>query len=323
MPSVNDAGLLTRRVPARFQSLASGDFAGDGTDHEVLHGVVVLGDAHPYPLDQRAWKLRCQWLDRFVAFDARSWHGRRIDEHRRRGNTRRVLNRGRCYVSYQGISCIPKHPLTDRGRVIRYERTEVVMLNSSTPYGHGVLVRFLGGPSIPSLCAVSAAVLLSVVYFGTPQFWLMPIVAIVAVAAAVVDWRERRVPNRVTGAGMLVTIAVALPLVITREIAVSAMVLGAVIMSAPLFVSHLVTRSRTPGLGDVKLAAVLGASAGAVHPVVAYAALLVALVLGAMFGLFYRHSTNERTFPLAPAISTATVLVLAIAAQRVNGGWSM
>ena len=197
------------------------------------------------------------------------------------------------------------------------------MLNSSTPYGHWVLVRFLGGRTIPSVCAVCATVLLSLVYFGSPQFWLMPIVAVVAVAAAVVDWRERRVPNRITGAGMLVTVVVALPLVIGGDVSVSAMVLGALIMSVPLFVSHLVTRSRTPGLGDVKLAAVLGASAGAVHPAVAYAALLVALLLGAVFGLLYRHSTNERTFPLAPAISTATVLVLAIAAQRVNGGWSM
>jgi prepilin signal peptidase PulO-like enzyme (type II secretory pathway) len=197
------------------------------------------------------------------------------------------------------------------------------MLNSSTPYGHWVLVRFLGGRSKPSVCAVSAAVLLSVVYIGQPQVWLMPVVAVLAVGAAVVDWRERRVPNRLTAAGMLVTIAVALPLVIHGDVSASAMVVGALIMSVPLLVSHLVTRSRTPGLGDVKLAAVLGASAGAVHPAVAYAALLVALLLGAAFGILYRHSTSERTFPLAPAISTATVLVLAIAAQHVNGGWSM
>lgn len=194
------------------------------------------------------------------------------------------------------------------------------MLDSST---HSMPVRFLGGRTIPSVCAVGVTVLLSALYLGTPQFWLMPIVAIVAVSAAVFDWRDRRVPNQLTGAGMLVTIAVALALVIRHELSVLAIVLGLLIMSVPLFVSHLLTRSRTPGLGDVKLAAVLGASAGAVHPLVAYAALLVALVLGAVFGVLYRQSTKRRTFPLAPAISTATVLVLALAAQRVNGGWSI
>lgn len=321
MPSVNDAGLPTRRVPARFQSLASDDLAGDGTNHEVLHGVVVLGDAHPYSLDQRAWKLRGQWLDRFVAFDARSWHARRIDERCRPENTRRRIHDGaRQEMVCKGFSCIPKRPLTNQRCVVKYARTEVVMLESST---HSMPVRFLGGRTIPSVCAVGVTVLLSALYVGTPQFWLMPIVAIVAVSAAVFDWRERRVPNQLTGAGMLITIAVALALVIRRELSALAIVLGLLFMSVPLFVSHLVTRSRTPGLGDVKLAAVLGASAGAVHPVVAYAALLVALVFGAVFGVLYRHRTKERTFALAPAISTATLLVLAVAAKRVPVGWSM
>ncbi len=62
----------------------------------------------------------------------------------------------------------------------------------------------------------------------------------------------------------------------------------------------------------MKIAAVVGITLGAVHPVAAYLALTVALVLGAVEGAVYRKVTRERAFPFAPAISLATLAVLLV-----------
>ena len=77
-----------------------------------------------------------------------------------------------------------------------------------------------------------------------------------------------------------------------------------------------------PGLGDVKLAGVLGCLIGAVAPAAAYLALLASLFVGACFGAAYRRRTGDRAFPLGPAISVATVAVLIIfGLTQPNGGW--
>lgn len=79
-------------------------------------------------------------------------------------------------------------------------------------------------------------------------------------------------------------------------------------MGGPPLAAHLVSKSRTPGLGDVELATVLGAPLGAVSPAAAHWARLLALTIGAGFGPFYQRATKRRAFPLGPAISLATVL---------------
>jgi prepilin signal peptidase PulO-like enzyme (type II secretory pathway) len=155
-------------------------------------------------------------------------------------------------------------------------------------------------------------VLLCVVFWGEPQVWLMPIAAFVAVIAADVDWRTRRIPNTLTGGGLAAATIVAVPLVVTGDVSAWSMLSGAALMSGPLLATHLLTRSRMPGLGDVKLAFVLGGLIGSVSPVAAYLALLGSLLTGATFGIAYRRRTGGRAFPLGPAISAASVTMLLV-----------
>ena len=85
---------------------------------------------------------------------------------------------------------------------------------------------------------------------------------------------------------------------------------GAALFAAPLFVNHALAPGRS-GLGDVKLAAVLGLVCGAVYPTVALGALAVSMLLGSVFGRVLAPPAPGG-FPLAPALAVGTTLVLAL-----------
>ena len=94
---------------------------------------------------------------------------------------------------------------------------------------------------------------------------------------------------------------------------VGSAVAGAALAGTPLFVQHIATGCRTPGLGDVKLAAVLGLVAGAIHPAVAIAGLLSSLLLGAVFGLLWqRRWSRGPGFPLGPALAAGMAAAIGI-----------
>ena len=113
--------------------------------------------------------------------------------------------------------------------------------------------------------------------------------------------------DALTIAGFASTLAVAFPLHASDRIDMVDLAVGGALMGGPLLVSHLATRGRPPGLGDVKLAGVLGLTLGAVSPTAAYAGLLLSLLPGAVFGLWYQRRSGCRGFPFAPAIAAATV----------------
>lgn len=156
-------------------------------------------------------------------------------------------------------------------------------------------------------------------WWTAPIRSLVPIAATTAIVAAVIDWRALQVPNILTLVGLGATVIVALPLVLGDALAAQHLVMGAVLMAGPLLVSHLVTRGRTPGLGDVKLAGVLGMTLGAVSVMTVYVALIGSLLVGALFGLWYQRRTGTRGFPFAPAIATATIGVLVVAGAAERG----
>ena len=141
----------------------------------------------------------------------------------------------------------------------------------------------------------------------------------VQTVAAVVDWRELRVPNALTLAGLAATVAVAVPLVATSMLDTRDLVLGAVLMAGPLLISHLETRGRTPGLGDDKLAGDLGLTLGAVSTSTAYVGLLASLLTGTVFGLWYQRRSGRRGLPFASAIAAATLGVLFVAGAAERG----
>lgn len=181
------------------------------------------------------------------------------------------------------------------------------------------------GPGARTIGAgLAIAALLAVVYVGRAEVLMMPSLGMIAVTAAVVDARTLRIPNWLTGTGAFLFAVLSVHLVVVENSAWQPIVAGAAIMGGPLLAAHLVSKSRTPGLGDVKLATVLGAPLGAVSPAAAYWALLLALTIGAGFGLIYQRATQRRAFPLGPAISLASVLTaFAFGLTDSSGVWAL
>jgi hypothetical protein len=107
--------------------------------------------------------------------------------------------------------------------------------------------------------AFSITAVLVAAYWVTPVAWLTPVTATVGTAAAWFDLRVQRVPNRLNAVGAITSLAIVVlvNVMFGVEIVVPAMA-GAAVLAAPLLVTHVVTRDHSPGLGDVKLAAVLG-----------------------------------------------------------------
>lgn len=167
--------------------------------------------------------------------------------------------------------------------------------------------------AVPAWCwtlAIAVSALLVVGRQDEPGVWLTPVAVVVAVVAAVIDWRTHRVPNAVTLTGFAAIGAIAAPFILLDQLELSGLLLGSVVMAAPLLASHLLTRGRTPGLGDVKLAAVLGLAVGPFGFTAAYVALVGSLLLGASIGIWYRSRYGTRGFPFAPAISMASIAAL-------------
>ena len=181
------------------------------------------------------------------------------------------------------------------------------------------------GPGAGTIGAgLAIATLLAVVYVGRAEVLMMPALGMIAVTAAVVDARTLRIPNWLTGTGAFVLAVLSVHLVVVENTAWQPLAAGTAIMGGPLLAAHLVSKSRTPGLGDVKLATVLGAPLGAISPAAAYWALLMALSIGAGFGLIYQRATKRRAFPLGPAISLASALTaFAFGLTGSNGVWAL
>lgn len=149
--------------------------------------------------------------------------------------------------------------------------------------------------------------------------WQFPLVAVVAsfgVLLGVIDLRTKLLPNTVvlwflaaTGAALLLTA------VGTRDWAA---LLGAAAGSATLFVIYLVLALIAPGglgMGDVKLAAVLGLIGGWAGAVAWIGILLGGFLLGGLAGLgvlLLRRGSRGSTFPFGPGMLLATFASLVL-----------
>jgi leader peptidase (prepilin peptidase) / N-methyltransferase len=126
------------------------------------------------------------------------------------------------------------------------------------------------------------------------------------VTVSVVDLRVRLVPDRALAIAILIILplAAALDPASLPERALAALGAGAFLLAAALI------RPGAMGLGDVKLAAVLGLYLG--RGVIA--ALLIAFVSGSLFGLalIARHgwAARSRTIPFAPFLSLGALVAL-------------
>lgn len=134
------------------------------------------------------------------------------------------------------------------------------------------------------------------------------IAVVLLVPAALVDLRERRLPDP-----MVATSAVAFLAAVSLSAAFAAgelrpasILIGSALMAGPLLAVHLVSPAAM-GFGDVKAAAVLGMAVGAVHWHLALSALALASGLTATVGVARRR----RTLPFGPGLVAGTALALA------------
>lgn len=135
--------------------------------------------------------------------------------------------------------------------------------------------------------------------------------AAVAVAAmspaAIVDIRERRLPDRWVAFAVGVLAATTWAAwVFGQFIDLSSMLLAAAVMAGPILVLHLASPA-SMGFGDVKAAVVLGAAIGSVDWKLAVAGLMLAAGLAATIGIVGRL----RTIPFGPFLVLGSAIVLA------------
>lgn len=110
------------------------------------------------------------------------------------------------------------------------------------------------------------------------------LVGLLAAAAAVVDQHEQRIPNT------LLTTALATVMVVAALESRWTVVAVLVSLTMAAFPLWAVRYGRGLGLGDVKLAAVLGAAVGLVHPFAGLAVVWCAAVASGIFALTTRRN---------------------------------
>lgn len=178
-----------------------------------------------------------------------------------------------------------------------------------------------GAPSRTTPFLVAASIVavggLAWRYWPSTVFWLESVGVLVMAAACLVDIRERRIPNVLVGSAffgfaMVLGVGALVTGQPSRLIGAGA---GAIAFAAPLLGSHLLSKRNLPGLGDVKLAGVLGLLVGAVHPLLAGYGLVLGLLFGAAHGLLRRPRGARGAFAFAPALCLGAVVAL------VAGPW--
>ncbi|MFM2076780.1 MAG: Type leader peptidase family, partial [Actinomycetota bacterium] len=169
-----------------------------------------------------------------------------------------------------------------------------------------------GGTAVVQRAAVAALVTSLVVGVTATGGWPVQgstaFVGMVFVGAALVDVHEHRLPNRLlqlAAAGVLAGWATAFDgRLVARSLA------GALVAGGALLVVHL---GRGVGMGDVKMAAVVGASAGTIALVAAPIAIVVAALTASAYGALARRSSVA----LGPALWFGWVAAVASA----SAGW--
>lgn len=136
----------------------------------------------------------------------------------------------------------------------------------------------------------------------------------ICVAASVIDVREYRIPNRLVavGIGVLLTLLVA---VSTVEQSWQPLVFG-LAGGLAFFLAYLALALISPtgmGMGDVKLAAVIGLMLGPLGVSASVVGFYSAFVLGAVFGLvriLVRRGGLRSRLPFAPFMTVGATLGL-------------
>ena len=155
---------------------------------------------------------------------------------------------------------------------------------------------------------VALAVSVTAVFvFGDASHRAAALAVVAMSPAAIVDIRERRLPDRwVAFAAGVLAAATWAAWVFGQFVDVSSMLLGAAAMAGPILVLHLVSPA-SMGFGDVKAAVVLGAAIGSVDWELAVGALTLAAGIAATIGIVGRI----RMIPFGPFLVMGSAIALA------------
>lgn len=155
---------------------------------------------------------------------------------------------------------------------------------------------------------VSAAATSTVLPAPMTVRWGVAAAGVLLAVASLVDLHERKLPNRLLVAALL---AAAGGAVASLDRTVMVASLAGMVLAGGLML--LVRLSRGVGMGDVKMAGVVGASTGGVALVAAPLALAIAALSASVYGLLARR----RRVPLGPALWLGWALALGCSAA----GW--
>ena len=134
----------------------------------------------------------------------------------------------------------------------------------------------------------------------------------------IVDVREHRLPNMLTGAlaigASVLLLASSLTASSASHLSERALptMIGALAYCLVMFILHVVTRAGI-GMGDVKLAAGLGLYTGFLGVNAVVAAFMLAFLLGglqAVFLIVFRRATRATRLAFGPAMLVGCILVL-------------
>ncbi len=175
-----------------------------------------------------------------------------------------------------------------------------------------VVVAWVGAHQVVRRCVIAATVMAGALGSALPVAdavrWSVAVVGAVLALAALVDVHEHKLPNRLVGTAMVVALVGVLSTTTAALLisSVSGMVLAGGLML-------LVRLTRGIGMGDVKMAAVVGASTGATAVVAAPLAIAIAALVAVVCGVL----THRQRLPLGPALWAGWAISLA----AVAAGW--
>lgn len=170
-----------------------------------------------------------------------------------------------------------------------------------------------GLPTLGRRAALSAAVAGAVApplaLSVEPEAQLLPAAALLCVlfTAALTDLETRRIPNRLTGGGLLLMIA--MTALFEPGFAAERFLFALLVFA--FFLAAALARPGGLGLGDVKLVAVIGAALGAASILAIGFALLIGALVGAAIAMArgWRHA-RAVALPLAPFLAAGSALTL-------------
>lgn len=163
---------------------------------------------------------------------------------------------------------------------------------------------------VRTVCAGGAIVVLLLGAAALDSVATAPALALIMlVPAAVVDARERRLPDTWAAASLAVFLAATSIAVATgHPQPLLPMILGALVASGPILFLHLVSPAAM-GFGDVKVAVVIGLAMGAVD----WRLALVALTLAAGSAGVYGVAARARTVAFGPFLVAGATCALLFA----------